>query len=172
VAADRDGDGQPVSLVVGPSNGAHVAESDAAWLRCLINGANLGHCPNSPRSCLACGRNPDKEMFRATLVEARTALAVHGQALAAGSPEHLTTVNGLLKAIDVAVSDMFPPPDHHCPTGRQTLRAQDLAHLLTLDASREINARIATEMRRIRMSKLCATCGYPLDNSTPHPEAT
>lgn len=37
VAADRDGDNQPVRLHIQPSDGAHVAESDAAWLRWLIN---------------------------------------------------------------------------------------------------------------------------------------
>ena len=34
-----DGDGQPNYLVVGPSKGAHVSESDAEWLRELIRGA-------------------------------------------------------------------------------------------------------------------------------------
>lgn len=38
VAPTRDGDGQPTTLHVAPSNGAHVAESDAEWLRTLING--------------------------------------------------------------------------------------------------------------------------------------
>lgn len=32
----RDGDKQPMYLAVCPTNGAHVAESDAAWLRDLI----------------------------------------------------------------------------------------------------------------------------------------
>ncbi len=39
VAPDRDGDGQPTHLRVAPSNGAHVAESDAAWLWQLIRDA-------------------------------------------------------------------------------------------------------------------------------------
>jgi hypothetical protein len=34
-----DGDGQPNSLIVGPTNCAHVAESDAEWLRDLIRNA-------------------------------------------------------------------------------------------------------------------------------------
>lgn len=38
VGAERDGDGQPTTIHVAPSNGAHVAESDAEWLRALING--------------------------------------------------------------------------------------------------------------------------------------
>lgn len=38
VSPQRDGDGQPTHLVVQPSNGAHVAESDAAWLWQLIRG--------------------------------------------------------------------------------------------------------------------------------------
>jgi hypothetical protein len=32
----RDSDGQPTHLIVSPTNGAHVAESDARWLRKLI----------------------------------------------------------------------------------------------------------------------------------------
>lgn len=36
VAPQRDGDGQPTHLVVQPSNGAHVAQSDADWLWQLI----------------------------------------------------------------------------------------------------------------------------------------
>jgi hypothetical protein len=39
VAEALDGDGQPVRLVVERAAGAHVAESDAAWLRDLINRA-------------------------------------------------------------------------------------------------------------------------------------
>lgn len=37
--SERDGDGQPVSLRVAPTNGAHVAESDAEWLRQAIRDA-------------------------------------------------------------------------------------------------------------------------------------
>lgn len=36
VDVHRDGDGQPTHLVVSPTAGAHVAESDARWLRKLI----------------------------------------------------------------------------------------------------------------------------------------
>lgn len=36
VASERDGDGQPTHLAVMPSNGAHVAQSDADWLWQLI----------------------------------------------------------------------------------------------------------------------------------------
>jgi hypothetical protein len=39
VSSDRDGDGQPTRLIVAPSDGAHVAESDAEWLRKLITDA-------------------------------------------------------------------------------------------------------------------------------------
>jgi hypothetical protein len=39
VGAERDADGQPVYLYALPSNGAHVAESDAAWLWQLIRDA-------------------------------------------------------------------------------------------------------------------------------------
>lgn len=38
VASTRDGDSQPTTLHVAPSNGSHVAESDADWLRSLIRG--------------------------------------------------------------------------------------------------------------------------------------
>lgn len=39
VADDRDGDGQPTHLIVARSGGAHVAESDAQWIRARINPA-------------------------------------------------------------------------------------------------------------------------------------
>lgn len=39
VATERDGDGQPTHLCVCPTNSAHVAESDAAWLRQVIRDA-------------------------------------------------------------------------------------------------------------------------------------
>lgn len=37
VAANRDGDGQPTHLIVARSGGAHVAESDAEWVRARLN---------------------------------------------------------------------------------------------------------------------------------------
>jgi hypothetical protein len=36
LAADVDSDGQPTHLIVSTSDGSHVAESDARWLRKLI----------------------------------------------------------------------------------------------------------------------------------------
>lgn len=36
VGPGRDGDGQPTSLMVTPTGGAHVAEQDAEWIRQLI----------------------------------------------------------------------------------------------------------------------------------------
>jgi hypothetical protein len=42
VGPERDGDGQPTALHVTPSNGAHVAESDAEWLRQLIRNHRSG----------------------------------------------------------------------------------------------------------------------------------
>ena len=36
VGPERDGDGQPTTLYVKPSDGAHVADSDAEWLWQLI----------------------------------------------------------------------------------------------------------------------------------------
>lgn len=39
VSLDKDGDGQPTHLFVCPSDGSHVAESDAEWLRKLITDA-------------------------------------------------------------------------------------------------------------------------------------
>lgn len=38
VGPERDGDGQPMTVHVARSAGAHVAESDAAWVRQKLNG--------------------------------------------------------------------------------------------------------------------------------------
>jgi hypothetical protein len=38
VATERDGDGQPMHIIVARSAGAHVAESDAQWIRDRLNG--------------------------------------------------------------------------------------------------------------------------------------
>ena len=38
VAEVRDGDGQPMQIIVARSAGAHVAESDAEWVRARLNG--------------------------------------------------------------------------------------------------------------------------------------
>lgn len=38
VAQERDGDGQPMQIIVARSAGAHVAESDAQWMRDVLNG--------------------------------------------------------------------------------------------------------------------------------------
>ncbi|MFD6656873.1 hypothetical protein ACFWEB_17235 [Streptomyces parvus] len=38
VGAERDGDGQPTTIHVGRSGGAHIAESDAQWIRERLNG--------------------------------------------------------------------------------------------------------------------------------------
>ncbi|MFJ7999009.1 hypothetical protein ACIQ7D_17935 [Streptomyces sp. NPDC096310] len=38
VSDDRDGDGQPTQIIVARSAGAHVAESDAEWIRQRLNG--------------------------------------------------------------------------------------------------------------------------------------
>jgi hypothetical protein len=37
VAPDQDGDGQPTHIIVARSAGAHVAESDAEWIRQRLN---------------------------------------------------------------------------------------------------------------------------------------
>ncbi|MFJ4418300.1 hypothetical protein [Streptomyces sp. NPDC088925] len=42
VGPERDGDGQPTSIHVARSGGAHVAESDAQWVRDRLN-------PNTPK---------------------------------------------------------------------------------------------------------------------------
>ena len=39
VGPERDGDGQPMQIIVARSAGAHVAESDAQWVRDRLNGA-------------------------------------------------------------------------------------------------------------------------------------
>lgn len=38
VTETRDGDGQPTTIHVARSDGAHVAEQDAAWIRDVLNG--------------------------------------------------------------------------------------------------------------------------------------
>jgi hypothetical protein len=38
VGSERDGDGQPMQIIVARSAGAHVAESDAEWVRRQLNG--------------------------------------------------------------------------------------------------------------------------------------
>lgn len=38
VTQERDGDGQPMTISVARSAGAHVAESDAQWIRDVLNG--------------------------------------------------------------------------------------------------------------------------------------
>lgn len=48
VGPERDSDGQPVRLYVQPSNGAHVAESDAAWLWQLIRDAQTSERVTEP----------------------------------------------------------------------------------------------------------------------------
>jgi hypothetical protein len=50
VTTKLDRDGQPNSLIVGPSNCAHVAESDAEWLRELIRKAKREHQAEGNRS--------------------------------------------------------------------------------------------------------------------------
>lgn len=40
VSPSTDGDGQPITLLVGKSGCQHVAESDAEWLRQVIRNAN------------------------------------------------------------------------------------------------------------------------------------
>ncbi|MFJ8006137.1 hypothetical protein [Streptomyces fagopyri] len=37
VGPERDGDGQPLQIIVARSAGAHVAESDAHWIRARLN---------------------------------------------------------------------------------------------------------------------------------------
>lgn len=38
VSSHRDSDGQPTEIIVCRTAGAHVAESDAEWVRCVLNG--------------------------------------------------------------------------------------------------------------------------------------
>lgn len=40
VGPERDGDGQPMQIIVARSAGAHVAESDAEWVRARLNDTN------------------------------------------------------------------------------------------------------------------------------------
>jgi hypothetical protein len=51
VGPERDSDGQPTTLHVMPSNGAHVAESDAEWLWKLIHEhGGMPGVPEVPRT--------------------------------------------------------------------------------------------------------------------------
>lgn len=47
VGSEVDGDGQPVRLIVQPTNGAHVAPSDARWLKRLIDRTDLSAYVNA-----------------------------------------------------------------------------------------------------------------------------
>lgn len=47
----RDRDRQPTHLIVAPSSGGHVAESDAEWLRQVIRDARARHRPLTDESC-------------------------------------------------------------------------------------------------------------------------
>lgn len=47
----RDRDRQPTHLIVAPSSGGHVAESDAEWLRQVIRDARARHAPLTDESC-------------------------------------------------------------------------------------------------------------------------
>lgn len=44
VAPERDGDGQPMQITVARSAGAHVAESDAEWMREVLNSRRCPSC--------------------------------------------------------------------------------------------------------------------------------
>ncbi|MEU5772658.1 hypothetical protein ABZ819_05050 [Streptomyces venezuelae] len=39
LSPERDGDGQPMQIIVARSGGAHVADSDAEWIRTRLNGS-------------------------------------------------------------------------------------------------------------------------------------
>lgn len=45
VGPERDGDGQPMTIHVARSAGAHVAESDAQWMRDVLNGRTCAKHP-------------------------------------------------------------------------------------------------------------------------------
>lgn len=64
VASERDGDGQPTHLRVEPSAGAHVAETDAEWLRQLLTAplrivqrGIMRGCAFVAGTCPSCGLN-------------------------------------------------------------------------------------------------------------------
>jgi hypothetical protein len=48
LGTERDGDGQPMQIIVARSAGAHVAESDAEWVRARLNGP-VDERPAPPR---------------------------------------------------------------------------------------------------------------------------
>lgn len=57
VGPERDGDGQPTTIHVARSAGAHVAESDADWIRQMLNGpADASPAPARPHTSRRLGR--------------------------------------------------------------------------------------------------------------------
>ena len=64
---------------------------------------------------------------------------------------------------------------HVCPDGRITQRAGVLALLVRTKFEPqdvvEVAEQIADDVSHMRKAGLCLRCGYPLDNSSPHPAA-
>ncbi|WP_240964348.1 hypothetical protein [Streptomyces sp. C1-2] len=57
VGTERDGDGQPTTIHVARSGGAHVAESDAEWIRARLNGPeDTRPAPTRPSTVPRLGR--------------------------------------------------------------------------------------------------------------------
>lgn len=85
VGPERDGDGQPLNLHVGPTNCAHVSESDAAWLRPFLDArdAALAHVPRiGPGVITGWPRTEDDAdgEFELTAADLRATLAALGNA--------------------------------------------------------------------------------------------
>lgn len=69
--------------------------------------------------------------------------------------------------------------NHVCPDNLRTERAKRIEELVTILGrvkSRERRSRadwenLADHLMHLRMHRLCPSCGYPLDNTSPHPAA-
>jgi hypothetical protein len=70
---------------------------------------------------------------------------------------------------------------HICPQGSQTVRAKGLATMtqwlfnhvgeLTPEARDREAEQVGADRLHMAQAGLCEWCGFPLDNSTPHPMA-
>jgi hypothetical protein len=70
---------------------------------------------------------------------------------------------------EVVPIEYVPADDgHQCPTTRHTKRAQRLATPLG-EFDVEAKRQRRTDEVYMKTKKLCRTCGYPRDNSLPHP---
>ncbi len=69
--------------------------------------------------------------------------------------------------------------EHRCPPGLRTERSRRLERLRVLDLrflgrrhAEQVREDITELQQHFADHVLCTGCGYPLDNSAPHPEAS